>query len=199
MILAGEMTLEPDYSWVPEGLSNFVGGLLSAALLILPIVLAIGLIAWLWTLVTGPRWDNAVGETRIATVLLCIILVGTLAGGVGWGMKTIGTTTVDTNVTSLGASQTYLEKAQSKAQDAVEKLKRGNLIGAAGSALGAAGELANAGIDAIGDSAKKAADATKGFFDKAGTAIRNGIDTIGNAIGNAGSWLRDHLPLIPRV
>lgn len=188
MILAGEMTLEPDYSWVPEGLSNFVGGLLSAALLILPIVLAIGFIAWLWTLVTGPRWDNAVGQTRTATVLLCIVLVGTLAGGVGWGMKTIGTTNVDTSVSSMGSSvPTPAQNARRKIDKAVEKLKKGDIVGAAGSALSAGGDMIKVGIDAA-----------SGMIDKAKKAVKSGIDKVGKAFSDASSWLSDHSPFKPR-
>ena len=56
------LNFNPDYSWVPEELSMLICGVLGVCCLIIPIALSIGLVRWLFCRMTGPVWDNAIGD-----------------------------------------------------------------------------------------------------------------------------------------
>lgn len=191
------MTLKPDYSWVPEGLAQFVGGVLAVCIIVSVVALLTGLLRMLFTRLTRARWDDVLGDQVLVNVLVGTLLLGSLSAGVGWGTGLFGEQGLD-----AGAEASALTgREYSKGQQMLDKLGRGDIFGAMGDGfviikdnavktakgLGnwigkiAKGDWKGAGKD-VADTAKNAWDTVKGWATGAWNWAKNGVS-------NAWKWL----------
>ena len=188
-----DLTFKPDYSWVPDGMQGFAGGVVGAAMLVVVVLVGVGAIRFIWTRMTGPTWDNVLGDRIIVGCLVGAALISQLGPGVGWGNDMFGDGVTVTAATS-GDGRDWKGKDYTKT--AVEKLRKGDPIGAAKDI--AKGAYAN--------TSKSASDAKKHWDqamdsnqrkDTAGTvgnlaaAAGNALATAGNAAKDTGTAIKD--------
>ncbi|MGO3357406.1 MAG: hypothetical protein ACTILK_00225 [Bifidobacterium crudilactis] len=85
VVARGTMVLNPVFSWVPGSLSSLVSGVLGLTLLLSVGVLAVSVIM----LCVSPFIDNMLDKPRsvkrVIAVMVGSMIIGSLAGMVGWG------------------------------------------------------------------------------------------------------------------
>jgi hypothetical protein len=178
LIQAAEQTLKPDYSWVPDELGAYVGGVLASLTLVSGIVFMVLLVRASFSKKTATLVDNPQGIKAVIAAFLSTLLLAGLTAGVQWGNDLYG---------SQGISQTV----------ATSPTGSGDLLPVAGSetfdAAGAAGDEAKANFGRSGQAWKDAwGKLTHGDLAGAakdsGTGIGQAASGIGNGIKSGLQW-----------
>ena len=86
----GSITLNPDYSWVPEGMREFVSGILGFLVVVCVIVLIIGVVKFMFSKLTTTLIDNPNGIKILLGVIVACLVLGSIGGLVAWGMNLFG-------------------------------------------------------------------------------------------------------------
>lgn len=204
------LNFNPDYSWVPEELSMLICGVLGVCCLIIPIALSIGLVRWLFCRMTGPVWDNAIGDRILVAVIVGALAIGSLAQLAGWGMGVFGTEGAQVSASASAEDGTGDMVSNSWHATLGSQLEQGNVGGAmdtvggridwdsipGGALLELGWNLGSGVIDTAdkigqGDWAGAAGNIIDGLAG-AGGAILDGLgwvgDKIGQGAGAVGDW-----------
>lgn len=201
MILA-ETTLnfKPDYSWVPEELSMLIGGVLGVCCLVIPVVLCIGLIRFIFSRMTGPAWDNAIGDRILLGVLVGAFAIGMLAQLAGFGMGVFGSEGAQVSSTASSQDGTGDMVANAWHSTLQEQVSQGDVGGAMDTIGGRVDwdSIPGGGLlEQLWGIAGGVMDTTDKVMsgDLAGAAgnVMDGIGSIGSAIGNGLGWVGDKI------
>lgn len=194
------LNFNPDTSWVPEELSMLVGGVLGVCCLVIPVVLCIGLFRWLFCRMTGPVWDNAIGDRILVAVLVCAIGLGMLAQLAGFGMGVFGDGGAEVSVFASTEDGTGSMVDNSWKATAQSQLAQGDVGGAMGT-IGdrvdwdsmPGGDLLHLGWDVVSGMVDTTHKVMSGDLAGAAGNVIDGLGWVGDKIGQGASWVGDKL------
>ncbi|MFD0705623.1 hypothetical protein ACFQY8_07695 [Alloscardovia venturai] len=184
-----DVNLRPDYSWASDELALFVGGIIAISLTVMVIALITGALRFFLAKVTDSKWDDAIGDRILISVLIASFVIGSLGGLVGYEMGLWNDNPVTVSA-SGNAALTMEEKAEvthdarvaqgykdadetnkyadKKAKDAQNKFNKGDIAGAASDATQSLANRVKSGAQKVGtwvaDQAWNANKKLKEFF-----------------------------------
>lgn len=198
------LNFKPDTSWVPEELSLLIGGVLGVCCLVIPVVLAVGAVRFVFTRATGPVWDNAVGDRILVGVLVAAIALGSLAQLAGWGLGVFGAEGTSVPVTASAQDGTGDMVSDSWHATLGSQLSKGDIGGAMGT-IGdridwdsiPGGDLLEQGWNAASGVVGTVDKILSGDWSGAAGDVINGvggaIGWVGDKLGDAAGWVGDKL------
>ena len=192
-IAEATLNFNPDYSWVPEELSMLIGGVLGVCCPVIPVVLAIGAIRFVFSRATGPVWDNAIGDRILVGVLVGAIAIGSLAQLAGWGLGVFGADGAQVSATASAQDGTGDMVANSWHATLGEQLSQGDIGGAMGT-IGGRIDWDSIPGGSLLEQAWNAASGVVGTVDKVlGGDFAGAAGDVAGAIGGALGWVGDKL------
>lgn len=178
-VLAVEVNLKPDYSWVPDELTGYVGGIVAIVLICSGIVFIYLVLSWLFSKSTATLVDNPKGLKSLVSAFMVALLVGSLAAGVQWGNNVFGQTGLSQSLATSGTGAGKLKSASEQTADAAAESKKA-----------ATENFAQAGDD-FKDSWDKATKGdVGGALKSVGSGIWEGLKGVGNSVksGAQSAW-----------
>lgn len=194
------LNFNPDYSWVPEELSMLIGGVLGICCLVIPVVLAIGAVRFVFTRATGPVWDNAIGDRILVGVLVGAIAIGSLAQLAGWGLGVFGTEGAQVSASASAQDGTGDMVSNSWHATLGSQLSQGDIGGAMGTLGGSidwdsipGGDILEQGWNAASGVVDTVDKVLSGDLAGAAGNVLDGLAGVGNAIGSGLGWVGDKI------
>ncbi|WP_018142442.1 hypothetical protein [Alloscardovia criceti] len=175
------MDLHPDYSWVPDELGSFIGGIQAICVILTVIALTVGVVRFVFAKVTSTRLDDAIGDRILVSVLVGSFVIAGLGQLVGQEMNVWSSTTVTAasgENASLPSDMFKQETAHDKTAESAKNT--GDSIAEAGKKI-AEGDFAGA--------AAKAWDAMKSAGATLTSAPQAFVeDIMNNGLNGIGKW-----------
>lgn len=185
------MNLNPDYSWAPDSLGHIVGSIEGVCLILAVIALCAGVARWLFSRTTRARWDDAIGDRIIVSVLIGSILMGGLAEAAAWGLGVWGSTGVNVAAsTSATSGQVASVPSQSSSEASTQNFSdAGDHFGNSWDSVtqGDVGGAIREGASGVGSALSSVGNGLKGVFQH---VQENGI---GQSVKDAGGWAWDKI------